>query len=105
VRDIVTSTNQQYEAIIRKIEDSRKEGKSQNSKGAMKDDLKQYLKSLNDVDPSQRSIRQTGISPTDFATSSLPSQNLNSNEHQPLQTYDSSDSVFGEYDGDTYSSY
>ena len=105
VRDIVTSTNQQYEAIIRKIEGRRKEGDGRRSKGDMKDDLKQYLKSLNDTPPPQKDIRPSGVAPTGFAVQSALGQGSGAREGQQLQTYDSSDSVFGDYDGDAYSSY
>jgi len=105
VRDIVTSTNQQYEAIIKKLEGSRKGSDGHSGKGDMKDELKQYLKSLNEAGPSQRNSHQSDADTTDFASSSMPDQNSYASEHQPLQTYGSPDSVFGDYDGDAYSSY
>jgi hypothetical protein len=107
VRDIVTSTNQQYEAIIKKLENSKKGGGggNQNVPGEMKDDLKQYLKSLNDTNVSPMNEVQTNTNNANFALQSGPNQKSENSGRQSLQTYDSSDSVFGDYDGDAYSSY
>jgi hypothetical protein len=106
VRDIVTSTNQQYEAIINKLENSKKnESRNQLGSGEMKDDLKEYLKSLNDTNQSQKNVPQSDVGGPDFSSSTMPVQQPSGNENQSLLTYDSSDSVFGNYDGDAYSSY
>ena len=105
VRDIVTSTNQQYEAIIKKLENSRKRGDTKRESGDMKDDLKQYLKSLNSSTKSDNNSRQFDSQSMDFTSPSMPNQQIDENKNQTLMTYDSSDSVFGNYDGDAYSNY
>lgn len=106
VRDIVTSTNQQYEAIINKLENSKKnESRNRPGSGEMKDDLKEYLKSLNDANQPQKNVRHSDVGSPDFSSSAMPVQQPSGNENQSLLTYDSSDSVFGNYDGDAYSSY
>jgi len=103
VRDIVTSTNQQYEAIIKKLENSKKGGSDQSGSGGMKNELKQYLQSLNDVPPNN--AHQAQSKPKDFSLLTMPGKQLNSDSNQQLQTYDSSDSVFGSYDDNAYSNY
>ena len=103
VRDIVTSTNQQYEAIIKKLENTRKSGGDQRGSGKMKNELKQYLQSLNDA--SHHTAPQTQSKTNDFALPTMPGQQMKNDSNQQLQTYDSSDSVFGSYDDNAYSNY
>jgi hypothetical protein len=103
VRDIVTSTNQQYEAIIKKLENSKKSGVVQSGPGEMKNELKQYLQSLNDT--SQNTANKTQSKTKDFSLLTMPGKQLNSDSNQQLHTYDSSDSVFGSYDDNAYSNY
>ena len=103
VRDIVTSTNQQYEAIIKKLESSKKSGSNQSGSGEMKNELKQYLQSLSNA--PQNGEHQTQPKPKDFSVPAIHSQELKNVSNQQLQTYDSSDSVFGSYDDNTYSNY
>lgn len=95
VRDIVTSTNEHYEAIIRRLEDGRKQGSPTKNTSDTKDDLKRYLNSLNSDSPSEKNPGP-----------SMRSVNLNTTPGEgSLMTYDSSESVFGDYDGDAYTSY
>lgn len=103
VRDIVTSTNQQYEAIIKKLESSKKSGSNQSGSGEMKNELKQYLQSLNNA--PQNSVHQSQPKPKDFSGPAMHSQELKNVSNQQLQTYDSSDGVFGSYDDNAYSNY
>ena len=105
VRDIVTSTNKQYEAIIKKLENGKNSGRNPPGTGEMKDELKQYLKSLEKAPSSQSKNHQLDSNGIDFASPSVPVQRSGDNQNSALMTYDSSDSVFGNYDGDAYSSY
>ena len=105
VRDIVTSTNKQYEAIIKKLENGKKGERNHRDSGEMKNDLKQYLKSLESSPSSQSKNHQLDSKSIDFASPSAPAQRSGDNQNPALMTYDSSDSVFGNYDGDAYSSY
>lgn len=98
VRDIVTSTNEHYEAIIRRLEDGRKQGTPTKSTSDTKDDLKRYLNSLNINSSSGGNSENSGPS--------MRSVNINTTPGEgSLMTYDSSESVFGDYDGDAYTSY
>lgn len=103
VRDIVTSTNQQYEAIIKKLESSKKSGSNQSGPGEMKNELKQYLQSLNNA--PQNGAHQSQPMSKDFSLPAMPSQQSKSVSNQQLQTYDSSDGVFSSYDDNAYSNY
>lgn len=97
VRDIVSSTNNHYEAIMKKLESTdrhrpRRDGDTtsivgtgmpQSAQSAMpgsaKDDLKSYLRGI------------------DGNSSQVGS--LHNDTHTELLTYDSTESVFGDYDG------
>lgn len=102
VRDIVASTNEQYEAIIKRLESSKKE-RSDGTPDSMKDDLKQYLKGLGNSGREQNSSSvSTGVGPS--SSSRADSGVIASGDRlsDDLLTYDS---AFGDYDGGAYSTY
>lgn len=96
VRDIVASTNEQYEAIIKRLEKDRSNRRPNLAPDDMKSDLKTYLKSLNSQ-PGQATPR--------YDSGEELKMRMSGDAESHLMTYDSSDNVFGSYDGDAYTSY
>lgn len=80
VRDIVSSTNEHYETIIKKLESraenkTKKNAKIPNNSDSMKADLKQYLSSLNNgANSNMNTNTQT---PVFSPPTSLSSQQIN----------------------------
>lgn len=67
VRDLVSSTNENYENIIKKIENNKNSGKK-TSVETMKNDLKTYLNTLNNSGGSGNSL---GVNQETFADQNL----------------------------------
>ena len=107
VRDIVTSTNEHYEAIIKRLESG---STNKPISVDMKDDLKNYLKGLNG---SARSVSNQNNEIGDVSVSSESNMNPNSNTPSYLKSEPSSSALmtydgpndFSDYDGNAYADY
>jgi hypothetical protein len=93
VRDLVSSTNENYENIIKKIENNKNSGKK-DSVETMKNDLKTYLNTLSNSGGSDSSL---GVNQETFANQNLQygissqynntSNNTNTNTNTNNNTY------------------
>lgn len=70
VRDLVSSTNENYENIIKKIENNKNSGKKA-SVETMKNDLKTYLNTLNNSGSGGNSSSSLGVNQETFANQNL----------------------------------
>lgn len=111
VRDIVSSTNNHYKAIMRRLDDAKggRNGiEASHSSTSMKDDLKSYLQGFSGQRNSGGNMQGSGVG---IGASGQEGGVAGTTALQPgtsanLLTYDSTESVFGDYDsGDTYSTY
>jgi putative cell wall-binding protein len=81
VRDLVSSTNQNYENIIKKIEKSSNSNKKESTEN-MKDDLKTYLNTLNNS-TSSLNINSNNLSTQQSFNNNLP--NMSNNKELNLE--------------------
>jgi putative cell wall-binding protein len=81
VRDLVSSTNQNYENIIKKIEKSSNSNKKESTEN-MKDDLKTYLNTLNNS-TSSLNINSNNLSTQQSFNTNLP--NMSNNKELNLE--------------------
>lgn len=81
VRDLVSSTNQNYENIIKKIEKNTSSNKKESTEN-MKDDLKTYLNTLNNS-TSSLNINSSNLSTQQSFNTNLP--NMSNNKELTLE--------------------
>lgn len=93
VRDLVSSTNDQYETIIKKLEGqiskSKQKRLSENKRAndEMKESLKTYLKDLNNKTQSNTSHQSFEISMPDMQVASYANSNPLSNDELAYADY------------------